>query len=39
MRIQMKLTTPQVMSLVRDWREDRPRDDHPMLRLGKRGGA
>ena len=39
MRIQMKLTTPQVMSLVRDWREDRPKDDNPILTLGKRGDA
>ena len=39
MRIQMKMTTPQVMSLVRDWRDDRQHDDHPILTMGKRGGA
>ena len=39
MRIQMKLATPQVMSLVREWREDRARDDDPIWTLGKRGGA
>lgn len=39
MRIQMKLTGPEVMSLVRDWREDRPKDDHPILRMSKRGNA
>ena len=39
MRIQMKLTGPHVMSLVRDWRDDRQHDDHPILTLGKRGEA
>jgi len=39
MRIQMKLTAPEVMSLVRDWREERPNNDHPILTLGKRGTA